>query len=215
MPRASTTLSTRTTSFGMVPGLLGAASVPATVVNWGGDEAASIEEWCGYLSEPDRRAGVASPPPPTPSTASTSTSPACTSWWERPPSLEGRDAAGWSAPVIPSCSPTTGTDATETGCRCPIGSGRAELPGGRGALAPSAMVKPSSSGVGGRRRGDDGRSRRWRPWRRCTAQRDRPDRAVAPSSGWVVRAVPIPDGVSLKEPGSKVTSVVWASGPGW
>jgi nucleoside-diphosphate-sugar epimerase len=36
---------------GMVPGLLGAASVPATIVNWGGDEAASIEEWCGYLSE--------------------------------------------------------------------------------------------------------------------------------------------------------------------
>jgi nucleoside-diphosphate-sugar epimerase len=36
---------------GMVPGLLGAAGVPATIVNWGGDEAASIEEWCGYLSD--------------------------------------------------------------------------------------------------------------------------------------------------------------------
>ncbi len=35
----------------MVPGLLGAASVPATVVNWGGSQAASIEEWCGYLGE--------------------------------------------------------------------------------------------------------------------------------------------------------------------
>ncbi|HXQ61505.1 MAG TPA: NAD(P)-dependent oxidoreductase [Acidimicrobiales bacterium] len=35
---------------GMVPGLLAASSVPATVVNWGGDEAASIEEWCDYLS---------------------------------------------------------------------------------------------------------------------------------------------------------------------
>ncbi|MGH9016752.1 MAG: NAD-dependent epimerase/dehydratase family protein [Acidimicrobiales bacterium] len=35
----------------MVPGLLAAASVPATVVNWGGDEAVSIEQWCGYLSE--------------------------------------------------------------------------------------------------------------------------------------------------------------------
>jgi nucleoside-diphosphate-sugar epimerase len=34
----------------MVPGLLGAASVPATIVNWGGDQSASIEEWCGYLS---------------------------------------------------------------------------------------------------------------------------------------------------------------------
>jgi UDP-glucuronate 4-epimerase len=35
---------------GMVPALLAAASVPATIVNWGGDEAASIEEWCSYLS---------------------------------------------------------------------------------------------------------------------------------------------------------------------
>jgi nucleoside-diphosphate-sugar epimerase len=36
---------------GMVPGLLAAASVPATVVNWGGDEAVSIEEWCSYISD--------------------------------------------------------------------------------------------------------------------------------------------------------------------
>lgn len=35
----------------MVPALLGAASTPATTVNWGGDQAVSIEEWCGYLSE--------------------------------------------------------------------------------------------------------------------------------------------------------------------
>lgn len=35
----------------MIPALLDAASVPAITVNWGGDEAASIEEWCGYLSE--------------------------------------------------------------------------------------------------------------------------------------------------------------------
>ncbi len=35
----------------MVPGLLGAASVPATTVNWGGDQAVSIEEWCGYFTE--------------------------------------------------------------------------------------------------------------------------------------------------------------------
>ena len=35
----------------MVPGLLGAATTPATTVNWGGDQAVSIEEWCGYLSE--------------------------------------------------------------------------------------------------------------------------------------------------------------------
>ena len=49
-PRASTTPSTRTTSWPWSPALLRAASVPATIVNWGGDEAASIEEWCGYLS---------------------------------------------------------------------------------------------------------------------------------------------------------------------
>jgi nucleoside-diphosphate-sugar epimerase len=35
----------------MVPGLLAAAAVPATVVNWGGDDAVSIEEWCGWLAE--------------------------------------------------------------------------------------------------------------------------------------------------------------------
>jgi nucleoside-diphosphate-sugar epimerase len=34
----------------MIPGLLAAASVPATIVNWGGDDAVSIEEWCGFLS---------------------------------------------------------------------------------------------------------------------------------------------------------------------
>ena len=31
--------------------LLDAASVPATIVNWGGDEKVSVEEWCAYLSE--------------------------------------------------------------------------------------------------------------------------------------------------------------------
>jgi nucleoside-diphosphate-sugar epimerase len=35
----------------MIPGLIGAAGTPATTVNWGGDQAVSIEEWCGYLSE--------------------------------------------------------------------------------------------------------------------------------------------------------------------
>lgn len=35
----------------MIPALLGAASTPATTVNWGGDEAVSVEDWCGYLSE--------------------------------------------------------------------------------------------------------------------------------------------------------------------
>lgn len=31
--------------------LLAAASVPATVVNWGGDEAVSPQEWCAYFAE--------------------------------------------------------------------------------------------------------------------------------------------------------------------
>jgi UDP-glucuronate 4-epimerase len=35
----------------MVPALLAAASVPATVVNWGGEDAVSIEDWCAYLGE--------------------------------------------------------------------------------------------------------------------------------------------------------------------
>ena len=35
----------------MIPGLISAASTPATTVNWGGDQAVSIEEWCGLLSE--------------------------------------------------------------------------------------------------------------------------------------------------------------------
>ncbi len=34
----------------MVPALLASASVPATVVNWGGSTAVSIEEWCTYLA---------------------------------------------------------------------------------------------------------------------------------------------------------------------
>jgi nucleoside-diphosphate-sugar epimerase len=32
-------------------GLLDAASVPATIVNWGGDEAVSVQEWTAYLGE--------------------------------------------------------------------------------------------------------------------------------------------------------------------
>jgi UDP-glucuronate 4-epimerase len=35
----------------MLPSFLEAASVPATVVNWGGSTAVSIEEWCTYLGE--------------------------------------------------------------------------------------------------------------------------------------------------------------------
>ena len=35
----------------MVPRLLGVAGIPATTVNWGGDEKVSIEEWTAYLGE--------------------------------------------------------------------------------------------------------------------------------------------------------------------
>jgi len=35
----------------MLPRLLAAASVPATTVNWGGSEAVSLEQWCGFLGE--------------------------------------------------------------------------------------------------------------------------------------------------------------------
>jgi hypothetical protein len=31
--------------------LLAAASVPATIVNWGGDEGVSVQEWCAYIGE--------------------------------------------------------------------------------------------------------------------------------------------------------------------
>lgn len=34
-----------------IPALLAAATVPATIVNWGGDEVVSLEEWCTYLGE--------------------------------------------------------------------------------------------------------------------------------------------------------------------
>ena len=50
-PPASTTRSTRTTSSPWSPACWARPPRPATTVNWGGDEAVSIEEWCGYLSE--------------------------------------------------------------------------------------------------------------------------------------------------------------------
>jgi nucleoside-diphosphate-sugar epimerase len=36
---------------GQLEALLGAASAPATIVNWGGDEPVAAQEWCAYLSE--------------------------------------------------------------------------------------------------------------------------------------------------------------------
>ena len=35
----------------MLPRLIEIASVPATILNWGGSDVVSIEEWCGYLGE--------------------------------------------------------------------------------------------------------------------------------------------------------------------
>jgi nucleoside-diphosphate-sugar epimerase len=37
--------------FTMIPGLLGAAGVPAVTVNWGGTDPVSVEEWCTYMGE--------------------------------------------------------------------------------------------------------------------------------------------------------------------
>jgi len=34
-----------------LPGLLEAASVPARILNWSGDEAVEVEEYCGYMAE--------------------------------------------------------------------------------------------------------------------------------------------------------------------
>jgi nucleoside-diphosphate-sugar epimerase len=36
---------------GQLEPLLGAASVPATIVNWAGDEAVSAQQWCAYFGE--------------------------------------------------------------------------------------------------------------------------------------------------------------------
>jgi hypothetical protein len=34
-----------------VPALLGAATVPATIVNWAGEEQVDLEEWCNFLAD--------------------------------------------------------------------------------------------------------------------------------------------------------------------
>jgi nucleoside-diphosphate-sugar epimerase len=41
---------------GQVEALLDAASVPATIVNWGGDEGVSVQEWCAFIGELTGRA---------------------------------------------------------------------------------------------------------------------------------------------------------------
>lgn len=44
--------------YAMLPKLLDAASVPATTVNWCGDQTVSLQEWCGYIGELVGRAPV-------------------------------------------------------------------------------------------------------------------------------------------------------------
>ena len=44
-----------------IPALLGAATVPATIVNWAGDDVVSIESWCEYLGELDGTAPTFAP----------------------------------------------------------------------------------------------------------------------------------------------------------
>ena len=41
----------RSASSAMIPGMLSAASVPVTTVNWGGSDVVSIQEWCAYMGE--------------------------------------------------------------------------------------------------------------------------------------------------------------------
>ena len=35
----------------MIPGMLAAASIPVTTVNWGGNDVVSIQQWCAYFGE--------------------------------------------------------------------------------------------------------------------------------------------------------------------
>ena len=49
--RSRTARSTTTTSPRSVEPLLGAASVPATIVNFCGDDAVSVQEWSAYFGE--------------------------------------------------------------------------------------------------------------------------------------------------------------------
>ena len=49
--RCPTARSTTTTSVAQLEPLLDAASVPATIVNWGGDEPVSVQEWSAYFGE--------------------------------------------------------------------------------------------------------------------------------------------------------------------
>ena len=84
----------------MVPALLDVASVPATIVNWGGTEAADLEEWCAYLGElVGRRPRSWRPTPP--SAASPSTPRRWSSSSAAPRSPGATASAAWSTPAPP------------------------------------------------------------------------------------------------------------------
>ena len=86
----------------MVPGLLSAAAVPATTVNWGGDQAVSIEEWCTYLAG---LCGLEARLAPTADTLQTVEVDLtrCTSWWATRASTGARGSGPWWKPATPSC----------------------------------------------------------------------------------------------------------------
>ena len=92
-----------------LPALLDAASVPATIVNWGGDELVSIEEWCAYLADLIGRGGKFAPTTEH-IRASRSTSRACTRSPAPRTSRGGTGSAACSSPAGRTCSPTDADD---------------------------------------------------------------------------------------------------------
>ena len=90
----------------MVPGLLGAAAAPATTVNWGGDQAVSIEEWCGYLSELTGRARPLRPHPGHHRQRPDRPDPNARAGRHHHASTGGTACAAWWPPATPSSWPT-------------------------------------------------------------------------------------------------------------
>ena len=172
--RTGSTRSTRTTSSRRCPRMLAAASVPATIVNWGGDEEVSIEEWCEYLAE---LAGVEArvrTHRPRRSAASRPTTRKRRELVGRDDGRRGRTAcAAWSTPRrvcsgiragLVTCRPCASTRPTRvTGSRRRRGSGAARRC--RGAPA-RASGSPSARSSGGRvrsaARASRGRRAAWR-----------------------------------------------------
>ena len=92
----------------MIPALLGAAAVPATTVNWGGDQAVSIEEWCGYLSRADRGARPLRSHPGHHRQRADRPDPNAPAGRDHRRRTGGRACSGWSPPATPSCWPDSG-----------------------------------------------------------------------------------------------------------